>query len=161
MTLLVREEVAYNTERGSDVHVLLLDTKEAFNRVWTAGLFYKLYKIGVNGKLWSLLKSWNNNLIALSFEYRTNAVRPLCIQQGVFQGGKMSTRLFQVAPTSVCQRPAGQTGGNWARNSSMWPICTVWEPDFRLQNSTISFVPGMHLQGLARLQRSIAINGAL
>ncbi len=47
----VRERVSYNLERGSDVYVVLLDIKKAFDSVWIDGLMYRLFEIGIDLKL--------------------------------------------------------------------------------------------------------------
>ena len=51
----VQECVNYNTERGSKVAICLLDSSNAFDTVWHAGLFYKLHELGIKGKTWRVL----------------------------------------------------------------------------------------------------------
>jgi hypothetical protein len=50
-----QECIYYNMERDSKVYVGLLDASSAFDCVWHAGLFYKLHKFGIKGKLWRVL----------------------------------------------------------------------------------------------------------
>ena len=55
---LLRETIAANTEKASSVYVALLDTSKAFDTVWIDGLFYKLLKSNMDGKLWRLLRNF-------------------------------------------------------------------------------------------------------
>ena len=47
-SFLVREALQYAKEKGSKVYACFLDVKKAFDQVWHEGLFYKLFKSGVN-----------------------------------------------------------------------------------------------------------------
>ena len=53
---MVKETVCCNREEGKSVYVGLLDIKKAYDTVWQDGLFYKLYKAGINGKTWRILR---------------------------------------------------------------------------------------------------------
>lgn len=54
-SFLFRESIFYAKENGSKVYVCFLDVKKAFDCVWHAGLFYKLYQTGINGVLCKLI----------------------------------------------------------------------------------------------------------
>ena len=41
------------------IHMLCFDFSKAFDSVWVDGLLYKMYKSGVNGKLFKLLPLFN------------------------------------------------------------------------------------------------------
>ena len=94
MASFVLQEVInqYNEER-STVYSCFLDSSKAFDTVWTDGLFYKLYNIGIRGKTWRLLRNWYSNmsccvlldgLVSESF----------CVSQGIRQGGVLSPWLY-------------------------------------------------------------------
>ncbi len=53
---LVREIIAKKNKDNKPVYIGLMDIKKAYDSVWQDGLFYKLYKIGINGKTWHILK---------------------------------------------------------------------------------------------------------
>ena len=55
---LTKETICCNVEQGKSVYVGLLDIKKAYDTVWQDGLFYKLYKLGLNGKAWRLLRKF-------------------------------------------------------------------------------------------------------
>ena len=43
-----------------------LDAKSAFDSVWHDGLFVKLFRLGVNVKMWILLRSTYNRMYAIA-----------------------------------------------------------------------------------------------
>ena len=51
---LLQETVATALERHKSVLVAFYDVSEAFDTVWTDGLFSKLYNMGITGKVWRL-----------------------------------------------------------------------------------------------------------
>lgn len=92
---LLRETAAYHIEGGNEVFIALLDARKAFDSVWVKGLFYKMYKLGIKGKLWRLLLIWYSDLkckVRIGDTYSEE----FSLGQGVFQGGKWSMKLFQV-----------------------------------------------------------------
>ena len=54
-SLLLRETVQYHAEKNGSVYVTFLDAQKAFDYIWTDGIFMKIFKLGVNPKLWWLL----------------------------------------------------------------------------------------------------------
>ena len=50
-SFIVKEGIQYTKEKNSKVYACFLDAKKAFDQVWHDGLFYKLYKCGVNRTL--------------------------------------------------------------------------------------------------------------
>ncbi len=92
---LLRETITQYNENGSDVYVAYLDARKAFDGIWIKGLLHKLYKIGINGKLWRLLCLWYTQF---NCKVRISSISSETFQvsQGVFQGGKWSLRLFEI-----------------------------------------------------------------
>ena len=90
----LQETIAHFTERGSKVYCSLLDAKSAFDSVWHDGLFVKLFKLGINRKMWRLLRPTYNRMYGcvchdglMSQWFKLN--------QSV-QGGVLSTWLYLV-----------------------------------------------------------------
>ena len=54
-SLLLQETVASALETNNKVFVSYFDVSKAFDTVWMNGLFYKLYEIGIRGKLWRIM----------------------------------------------------------------------------------------------------------
>ena len=76
-------------------HAFLLDLKKAYDKVWHAGLFYKLHHKGVRAKTWRLI--WDmyaktESVAALEGRHS----EPFRLLQGVAQGDPMSCVLFNV-----------------------------------------------------------------
>ena len=52
---LLQETVSSALENNRNVFVAYFDVSKAFDTVWTDGMFYKLYQMGIRGRLWRLL----------------------------------------------------------------------------------------------------------
>ena len=94
-SLLLKETIQNKVDEDGSVHVVFLDARKAFDCVWSDALFVRLYELGVNGKLWRILKEWYRDLQCF---VRVGCVysQTFRVRIGVFQGGKWSSRLFQV-----------------------------------------------------------------
>lgn len=57
----LQESINYNLDHSSEVFVAFLDSNKAFDSVWQDGLFYKLYNLGVKGKIWNIMKQMYSN----------------------------------------------------------------------------------------------------
>lgn len=53
---MLQETIAYHRESNNNVYVVMLDVAKAFDSVWSEGLFYKLFHLGLEGRLWRLLR---------------------------------------------------------------------------------------------------------
>ena len=92
---LLQEVLTHNIERGNKVYITYFDTQTAFDCVWINGLLYKLYKYGVKGKLWKIIKkSYENCKAAVYHNYTTSNFFDVLI--GVKQGGIMSMLFLYV-----------------------------------------------------------------
>ncbi len=76
-----------------DVHAVFLDTAKAFDTVWHDGLKYKLYEIGVNGRLWCVIDQMYSGLTSF-VQIGSSKSRPFAMRQGVRQGGILSAKLY-------------------------------------------------------------------
>ncbi len=57
-TLLLRKTICHNVEGGNTVYITVVDVQRAFETVWIYGLFYQLYKKGIDYRLWKLLHQY-------------------------------------------------------------------------------------------------------
>ena len=80
----VKEAIQYAKEKNSKVYACFLDVKKAFDQVWHDGLFYKLYKCGVNR---TVLKTIIN-----LFTDMTSCVKPNHINPSGFQSYRVPGR---------------------------------------------------------------------
>ena len=90
---LTKETICHNVEQDKSVYVGLLDIKKAYDTVWQDGLFYKLYKLGMNAKAWRILRKFYKNFKCqikisggLSDEFEA--------LQGIHQGAPCSLFMF-------------------------------------------------------------------
>ncbi|MEW8546047.1 MAG: reverse transcriptase family protein [Candidatus Thiodiazotropha sp.] len=91
----LQETIQYNIDQGSCTYVAFLDIKKAFDTVWHQNLLVKLHELGICGKLWRIIcKLYENMRSAISINRHTSSWFP--VEQGVRQGGVLSTLLFLV-----------------------------------------------------------------
>ncbi len=83
-SLILRETAAYQQEGGHNTIIAFLDARKAFDAVWVAGLFHKLYELGIDAKLWRLLYLWYSDL-RCSVRIGTNISEQFQLLQGGFR----------------------------------------------------------------------------
>ncbi len=94
-SLILREAIAYCTERGNTVYTALLDVKKAFDQVWINGLFYKLKQMNMDPKLWRiLLDAYNDFQCCVVIGGETSQY--FSPKQGIHQGDVWSMPLYCV-----------------------------------------------------------------
>ena len=94
-SLELQECINYNLERQSKVVVCLLDSSSAFDTVWHNGLFFKLHKLGVKGKMWRLL--YNSYQFMVSNVVQDGKLsEDIKIEQSVRQGSILGPWLYML-----------------------------------------------------------------
>ena len=92
-SFLTQECIAYNVNRGATVYCGSCDTKKAFDTVWINGLLYKLYILGIDFKIWKMIRSaYTNFQCAVMIGGRLS--HWFTIGRGVHQGGPLSMKLY-------------------------------------------------------------------
>ena len=94
-SLLVQESVAYAISKGDTVHAAFLDTKKAFDSVWTDGLLYKLYMKGFNRRSRVLIRSSYENFACAAY-VNGEIGKWFYTERGVHQGAPMSMVLYVI-----------------------------------------------------------------
>lgn len=91
----LQEFIAQNVSRGRTVYIALLDVRKAFDTVWHAGLFVQLHDLGLDPKIWRILRdSYSNFKCAVRVgSHLSTWFEP---QQGVHQGDVFSMRLHSL-----------------------------------------------------------------
>ena len=89
---VVNETINYYNSGGSTVHLASLDATKAFDKLWRAGLFYKL-KDKINPSIWRMIVSCyrDSKIIVKIGSERSESYRTT---EGVKQGGVLSPYLF-------------------------------------------------------------------
>ncbi len=100
--LTLQESIAYHNELGSSVYVVTLDAAKAFDSVWIEGLFYKLFNLGIEGRLWRILRECYDGFTC---QVVVNGVKSgeLNVERGVHQGAPLSMRLYQLFNNDMLQ----------------------------------------------------------
>ena len=93
-SLILEEYIRENKDLKRDTFVAFLDAKAAFDVVNHASLMRKLYHIGVEGATWNLIHSLHKE--AQTVIRWCGQMSPFKIEQGVRQGGVLSTYLYKV-----------------------------------------------------------------
>lgn len=91
----LQECIAYLVERGAKVYLCLLDLRKAFDLVWHDGLFYIMFKLGINGKFWRILR---NIYKGMTGRVMTDGIKSkkFGVKQSVRQGGVLSPWLYLI-----------------------------------------------------------------
>ena len=94
-SFMLRESIYFAKENGSRLYVCFLDVRKAFDCVWHDGLFYKLYKCGVNKSIFKILQ---NLYTGMSSCVRHQDCKSdwFPILQGTRQGGVISPFLYLI-----------------------------------------------------------------
>ena len=102
-SLILEECIRDNRDSKLSTYIAFLDAKSTFDVVSHTSLMRKLFHIGIEGKTWKLINSLHRNarsvvkwdgMISDSFE----------IQQGVRQGGILSTYMYKVFINKLLDR---------------------------------------------------------
>ena len=81
--------------KGKGPWLAFIDIKEAFERVWHEGLFYKLWRAGIKGKTWRIIVNMYQDMLAF---VRTNHgdTSKFPVKIGVLQGSVLAAVLFLI-----------------------------------------------------------------
>eukprot|EP00736_Rhodelphis_marinus_P007819 Rmarinus@m.22826 len=101
----------YRRKQKKPTYVCFIDFQKAYDKVWHRGLWYRLWDIGVRGKVWRVLQSIYE--VSSSFvEVNGYNGDPFSVDIGVKQGDVLSPTLFNVMidPLAV-DVEGGENGG--------------------------------------------------
>ena len=92
--LIITEAYAEAKDKNEPLIMQTLDAGKAFDVVWHDSLLRKLYKDGVRGDLWLLVKSLHTDSHTI-VKWHGEHTRPILIEQGIRQGAKLSTLMYK------------------------------------------------------------------
>ena len=95
----------YTNKTSQKLYACFVDFKQAFDRVWHLGLFYKLSKMNINNHFLKILKSMYNN-IKLSVKTRNHLTDQFQSHIGIRQGDNISPLLFNLYNNDLPQHIA-------------------------------------------------------
>ena len=92
---LVRETIHHYTEQNTKVYVCMLDVKKAFDSVWQVALFHKLYRAGMDPKVWRIVMDlYSNPQCCVRISGALS--RWITALQGIIQGGPLSMISYEM-----------------------------------------------------------------
>ena len=92
-TYLTNDCLNYCKETGSKLYACYLDTRQAFDRVWHDGMFYKLFRFGISPQLWLTIVELHTGMSSCVL-HKGYLSKWLYIKQGTRQGGLCSPFLY-------------------------------------------------------------------
>ena len=92
-------------------HIAFLDSKSVFDVVSHASLMRKLFHIGVEGNHWNLINSLHTDA-QTAVKWNSRLSDSFMVQQGVRQGGILSTDLYKVYGNKLLDRLVATLLGN-------------------------------------------------
>ena len=92
--LFINKSIIEAKELNLPLYIAFLDSQKAFDVVDHQSLKCKLFYNGINGKIWSLMDARYSNLSS-RVKWSGHISDPFPIQQGVRQGGILSTCLYK------------------------------------------------------------------
>ena len=82
-------------DNDTDCQVILLDAKATFDKVVHSHMLRRVYQAGIDDKHWVLIKSLHENAVS-SVKWADQRSEPFEVNQGVRQGGILSTDLYKL-----------------------------------------------------------------
>ena len=85
----------FRLREDKKTYAFFLDIQKAYDSVWQDGLWYKLWDVGVKGRMWRVIKKmYESSKSAVLLEGEKSDT--FTIEQGVAQGCSLSPILFSV-----------------------------------------------------------------
>lgn len=92
---MVRETLHHYIDRKSNIFLCMLDVQKAFDSVWQAALFYKLYNAGMDPKLWRIIVDMYHKP-ECTIRIGNNLSEWIVAKTGIIQGGPMSMLNYEM-----------------------------------------------------------------
>lgn len=89
------DKYIHKNGKGNKLYACFIDFRKAFDTVWHEGLFLKLQRAGINGKIYDLIRSMYQNSIS-RVKCKNTLTDSIDIKQGVHQGSVLSPLLFNI-----------------------------------------------------------------
>ena len=101
--LILEEYIRDRRDIGAPAYIAFLDAKAAFDVVSHQSLMRKLFNIGVEGNLWTLVNGLHQDAKS-AVKWQGDISKKFQVEQGVRQGGILSTDLYKVYSNSLLDR---------------------------------------------------------
>ena len=101
--LILEEYIRDRQDTQTPVYIAFLDAKSAFDVVSHKSLMRKLFNIGVEGNMWTLINSLHKDAKS-AVKWQGEISEQFRVEQGVRQGGILSTDLYKVYNDGLLDR---------------------------------------------------------
>lgn len=101
--LILEEYIRDRQDSHMPAYIAFLDVKSAFDVVSHQSLMRKLFHIGVEGNMWTLISSLHQDAKS-AVKWQGQISEKFCVEQGVRQGGILSTDLYKIYGDSLLDR---------------------------------------------------------
>jgi hypothetical protein len=91
---LLNDVIMYSNYRGSQLHICSLDAEKCFDKIWHAGLLYKLLDVLPLNK-WIFIAQWYRNIKAC-IRWQGHYSKSFRVTRGTRQGSTLSPLFFNV-----------------------------------------------------------------
>ncbi|XP_062585188.1 uncharacterized protein LOC134246859 [Saccostrea cucullata] len=92
--LIISEAFCDAKDNKEQLILQTFDAEKAFDVVWHENLLCKLYKDGIEGDLWNLVKSLHTDAHTI-VKWNENLSQEIKLEQGIRQGAKLSTLMYK------------------------------------------------------------------
>ncbi|XP_053406291.1 uncharacterized protein LOC128559140 [Mercenaria mercenaria] len=100
---IIEELYRESKDSKTELNLILLDAKSAFDVVDHQHLLRRLYHMGVSDLHWNILESFHKDSVS-SIKWRGRISSEFHVQQGVRQGGVLSTDLYKIYVNPLLNR---------------------------------------------------------
>ena len=91
----LQQVLAFQNAKSGETYMAFLDLKQAYDRTWREGVFYRLWEAGIRGKCWRVVVDlFRDHQACVETNFGTTAHYK--VQMGVLQGSVLSPMLFLI-----------------------------------------------------------------
>jgi hypothetical protein len=101
--LRLQQVIIFQHAKNSETYIAFLDLRQAYDRTWREGMFYRLWEAGIRGKCWRVIVDfYENNRACVNTNYGRSA--GYAVKIGVLQGSVLSPILFLIFINPVIEK---------------------------------------------------------
>ena len=116
--------------KGKNVYIAFLDVTKAYDKAWADGIMYVLKKRGIDNKLWSTIKSLNEDLSAV-VETKHGNTRTIKMKDNIRQGGVLSVIMYATLMDEIAKEIKARNLGIKMQGEEKIG-CLLWMDDVAL-----------------------------
>ena len=126
--LILKDVIRQHKRRRKPLYLTFLDVTKAYDKAWLDGLLYNIYKRGVQGPTWNMIRKFNQNLKAV-IKTRYGNTRPITIKDSIRQGGVLSVMMYSAMMDEIATRIEKENKGVPNEKHNRKIGCLLWMDD--------------------------------